>query len=108
MFREEFHCPSVVWGVKILTYVVYEKSTWYVVKFRAQRLAIVFQNKSLFNLVKDLFNWIEGLGRSVTVRVQSEWERVLTYVVYEKVLDTLSNFALKNSLKCFKINRFST
>ena len=36
---------------------------------------IVFQHKLLFNLVKDLFKWIEGLGRSVTVRVQSERER---------------------------------
>ena len=70
--REECHCPSTVWGGKILTYVVYEKSTWYVVKFRAQKLAIVFQNKSLSNLVKDLFKWIEGLERSFTVRVTSE------------------------------------
>ena len=61
---------------KILTYVVYEKNTWYVVKFRAQKLAIVFQNKSLFNLVKDLFKWIDGLGRSVTVRVEFEGENV--------------------------------
>ena len=37
---------------------------------------IVFQHKLLFNLVKDLFNWIEGLGRSVTVRVQSDRERI--------------------------------
>ena len=36
----------------------------------------MFQHKSLFNLVKDLFNWIEGLGKSVTVRVKSEGERV--------------------------------
>ena len=63
---------------RILTYVVYEKSTWYVVKFRAQKLAIVFQHKSLFNLVKDLFKWIEGLGRSPTVQVQSEGEKFLT------------------------------
>ena len=35
---------------------------------------IVFQHKLLFNLFKDLFKWIEGLGRSVTVRVQSERE----------------------------------
>ena len=62
-------------GKEFLTYVVFEKSTWYVVKFRAQKLAIVFQNKSLFNLVKDLFKWIESLGRSVTVRVQSEGEK---------------------------------
>ena len=37
---------------------------------------IVFQHKLLFNLVKDLFKWIEGLGRSVTVRVQSDRKRV--------------------------------
>ena len=37
---------------------------------------IVFQHKSLFNLVKDSFKWIEDLGRSVTVRVKSEWERI--------------------------------
>ena len=36
----------------------------------------MFQNKLLFNLVKDLFKWIEGLGRSVTVREQSERERI--------------------------------
>ena len=56
--------------------MVYEKSTWYVVKFRAQKRSIVFQHKSLFNLFKDLFKWIEGLVRSVTVRVQSEEERI--------------------------------
>ena len=39
------------------------------------KLVILFQNKSLFNLVKDFFKWIEGLGRSVTVRVQSEGEK---------------------------------
>ena len=38
---------------------------------------IVFHHKLLFNLVKDLFKWIEGLRRSVTVlRVQSERERI--------------------------------
>ena len=53
-----------------------EKSTWYVVKFRSQTRYIVFQQKSLFNPVKDLFKWIEGLRRSVTTRVQSEGERI--------------------------------
>ena len=43
---------------------------------RSKTRYIVFQHKSLFNLVKDLFKWIEGLGRSVTVRVQSEGERI--------------------------------
>ena len=36
---------------------------------------IVFQRKVLFSLVKDFFKWIEGLGRSVTVRVQSDRKR---------------------------------
>ena len=36
----------------------------------------MFQNKLLFNLVKDLFKTIEGLERSVTARVQSERERI--------------------------------
>ena len=43
---------------------------------RSKTRYIVFQHKLLFNLVKDLFKWIEGLGRSVTVRVQSERERI--------------------------------
>ena len=60
---------------------------------------IVFQRKLLFNLVKDLFKWIEGLGRSVTVRVQSEREGIFDLTgIRKRVLDTLSNFALKNSL----------
>ena len=37
---------------------------------------IVFQHKLLFNLVKVYFKWIEGLGRSVTARVQSEREKI--------------------------------
>ena len=36
---------------------------------------IVLQHKLVFNLVKDLFKWNEGLRRSVTVRVQSDRER---------------------------------
>ena len=60
---------------------------------------IVFQHKLLFNVVKDLFKWIESLGRSVTVRVQYERERIFDLGgLRKKVLDTLSNFALKNSL----------
>ena len=43
---------------------------------RSKTRYIVFQHKSVFNLVKDLFKWIEGLRRSVTVRVQSEGERI--------------------------------
>ena len=54
--------------------MIYEKSTRYIVRFRAKELDIVFQNKLIFNLVKGLFKWIEGLGRSVAVQVQSESE----------------------------------
>ena len=41
---------------------------------RSKPRYIVFQHKLLFNLVKDLFKWIEGLGRSVKVQVQSASE----------------------------------
>ena len=51
---------------------IWKKITRYVVKFLAQKLAIVFQHKLLFNIVKDIFNWIEDLERSVTVQVHSE------------------------------------
>ena len=43
---------------------------------RSKTRYTLFQHKLLFNLVKDLFKWIEGLGRSVTVRIQSERERI--------------------------------
>ena len=36
----------------------------------------MFQNKMLFNLVKDLFKWIESVGRSATVRVNPDRERI--------------------------------
>ena len=76
-FREECHCPSKVWGKKKFW------PTWYTKKlldmlsnFALKTRYLMFQHKSLFNLVKDLFKWIEGLGRFVTVRVQCERERI--------------------------------
>ena len=36
----------------------------------------MFQHKLLFNLVKDIFKWIEGLRRSVSVGLQCERERI--------------------------------
>ena len=75
--REECHCPSKVWGGKNFGIRWYKKKYLIRCQFsRSKTLYIVFQLKSLFNLVKDLFKWIEGLGRSVTVRVQSEGERI--------------------------------
>ena len=59
---------------------------------------VVFQHNLLFNLVKDLFKWIEGLGRSVTARVQSERERIFDLDSIKIIIVTLSYFALKNSL----------
>ena len=59
---------------------------------------VVFQHNLLFNLVKELFKWIEGLGRSVTAQVQSERERIFDLDSIKKIIVTLSNFALKNSL----------
>ena len=44
--------------------------------WRSKTRYIVFQHKVVFNLVKDLFKWLEGLRRSVTVQVQSERERI--------------------------------
>ena len=43
---------------------------------RSKTRFIVFQHKSLFNLVKDLFKWIEGLRRGFNVRVQSEGDQI--------------------------------
>ena len=51
---------------------------------RSKNRYIVFQHKLLFNLVKDLFKWIEGLGRSVTVRVQPDRERIFDLVGTQK------------------------
>ena len=99
-------------GKEFLTYVVFEKSTWYVVKFRAQKLAIVFQNKSLGCSTKSRTYSNDSEGEKFfeyekesreechcpsTVwgsREEKLWPRWCTYVV-KKVLDTLSNFALK-------------
>ena len=57
----------------------------------------MFQHKLLFNIVEDLFKWIEGLGRSVTVSVQSERERIFD----------LSGIRKKYSIRC-QISRSKT
>ena len=61
-----------------------KKSTRYVVSFWAQKRYIMFQQKSLFNLVKEFYKWIEGLGRSVIVRVQPEGERIFELIGIQK------------------------
>ena len=64
---------------------------------RSKTRFIVFQHKLLFNLVKDLFKWIEGLGRSVTVQVQSESE----------IIFDLGGIRKKYSIRC-QISRSKT
>ena len=51
---------------------------------RSKTRYIVFQHKLVFSLVKDLFKWIEGLRRSVTVWVQSEEERIFDLAAIRK------------------------
>ena len=69
---------------------------------RSKTSYMVFQHKSLLNLVKDLFKWIEGLRRSFTVRVQSEGQRIFGLGGIRKKYSTLSNFALKTCYMVFQ------
>ena len=76
-FREECHCPSTVWGGKNFWPRRYTKKVFDTLSNFAPKIRyLMFQHKSLFKLFKDLFKRIEGLGGSVTVRVQSERERI--------------------------------
>ena len=55
-----------------------------------------------FSIVKDLFKWIEGPSRSVIILVRSEAEIISNIGdLRKKVLNTLSNFELKNTLVQF-------
>ena len=75
--KEECHCPSTAWGAKNFWPRWYTKT--YSIRCQISRSKtsyMLFQHKSLLNLVKDLFKWNEGLRRSVTVRVQSERHRI--------------------------------
>ena len=65
---------------------------------RSETRYIVFQHKSLFNLVKDLFKWIEGLVRSVTVRVKSEAEVILHLGGIQKKYSIRFQISLRNAL----------
>ena len=73
--REVSHGPSTVWGEKI-DLAGKKKYSIRCQFLRSKTRYIVFQHKSLSNLVKDLFKQIEGLGRSVTAQVQSEGESI--------------------------------
>ena len=83
--REECHCPSTVWGGKNFWPRLYTKKVLDTLSnFALKTRYLMFQRKSLFNLVKDLFKWIEGLERSVLVRVQSEREKIFDKGVIRK------------------------
>ena len=58
----------------------------------------VFQHKLLFNLVKDLFKTIEGLGRRVTARVKSERERIFELRCMRKKYSVRCQISHSNSL----------
>ena len=94
--REECQGPSTVWQWKNFWPRWYTKKKYSIrcQILRSKNRYIVFQHKLLFNLVKDLFKWIEGLERSVKVRVQSVSERIFDLGgIRKKVLDTLSNYS---------------
>ena len=77
--KEECHCPSTVWGARQRIFGLGGIRKKYSIRCQISRSKtsyMVFQHKSLLNLVKDLFKWIEGLRRSVTVQVQSEGQRI--------------------------------
>ena len=96
--REECHCLNTAWGWKNFWHRWHTKN--YLIRCqisRSKRRYIVFQHKSLFNLVKDLFKWIEGLGRRVTVRVESEGELIFD----------LGGIQKKYSIRC-QISRSKT
>ena len=64
---------------------------------RSKTRYIVFQHKLLFNLVKDLFKWIESLGRSVTAQVQSERERIFNLGCIRKKYSVSCQISLSNT-----------
>ena len=75
--REECHYPSTLWGRENFWPRCYTKKVLYTLSnFALKPRYLKFQHKSLFSLVKDFFKWIEGLGRSVNVQLQSEGERI--------------------------------
>ena len=59
---------------------------------------MVFHDKFLFNLVKDLFKEIDGLGKSITLRVQSERERFFDLGDIQKSTRYIVTFRAKKKL----------
>ena len=83
--REECQCPSTVWEERLFDLGGIQKKYWIRCQIsRSKTRYKVFQHKSLFNLVKDLFKWIESLVRSVTVRAQSEADEIFDLGAIQK------------------------
>ena len=98
--REECHCPSTVWEGKNFWSRVYTKKVLDTLSnFALKTRYLVFQHKLLFNLVKDLFKWIEGLGRSVTLRVQSDRERIFDLGCIRKMFSIRFQISL-SKIRC--------
>ena len=63
--------------------------------FGLKKFACAISWKVTFNVVKDVFKWIEGLCRSVIILVSSNRGYFSSWWPTKKVLNTLSNFELK-------------
>ena len=97
--REECHCPSTVWGGKNCRPRWYRKKVLDTLSnFALKTRYLIFQHKSLFNLIKDFFKWIEGLGWSVTVQVQPEEESIFDLGGIRKKYLIRCQISLSNSL----------
>ena len=97
--REECHYPSTVWGGKNFRRRWYRKKVLDTLSnFALKTRYLIFQHKSLFNLIKDFFKWIQGLGRSVTVQVQPEGERIFDLGGIRKKYLIRCQISLSNSL----------
>ena len=65
--------------------------------FELEKYSCAVSWKGIFSLDKDLFKWIEVISRSVIILVLSEPEIIFDIGhLRKKVLNTLSNFELKN------------
>ena len=78
--------------------MAYEKSTHYVVNFGLKKYACAISWKVTFNVVKDLFKWIEGLCRIVIILVGSNRE----------VIFDLGGLRKKYSIRCqIRLKKFA-
>ena len=93
-----------------MTLVRERKTTYYVVRFCGKNIFVYVHmfKRIFFNRVKDLFNLIEGLGRSVLILVVTKTKRNVDFGALRKITYYGSDFDLKTCLcvriKCSSIN----